>query len=538
MVLPPVVAIACLAGRPWHATDDFAVTDVRVRDVFTLHTPLTGLYSRPGWNHPGPISFWMIHAVSIVANGAPWGTRIGGTVFQAVALGWLAWVASRGGLRMLLAAAAVTALTFLAITPDVFRQPWNPWIPLPFFLLFIFLVCVAATGAFRQLIAMSIAGIVIVQTHVSYAPLIAAGFAFVIACVVLDTRREDVVPPQWRSTVVISAGVWIVAFIPPLIGIAVRTPGNLGTLVHYFVSGNHTEVGLHSGVGILAAEFRVVPPWLGGRDIPLPLSSYARPASVVWLLAPCALLVLGAFAARRTGSRADARMVGFGALLLAVGVFAISRADQPRGYTFEWRTAVAAYVVVASLWSIASALRRRPSARERIVAIGAIVAVVAWGCTVRAVSETNSRPAQLEARDTTLAQLMDQVQVRSLPKHTTILVRPYGTTLPSLFDGVVDALDLAGVDVRVDKSRARVFGSQRVGTPDTADAVWYVTEQGSLIPDLTAIADRAGRRPHRPALHDRRHSAHPDAAGDPARRPAGTRGLVPGRAPRGQRRTR
>jgi hypothetical protein len=487
MVLPPVVAIACLAGRPWHPTDDFAIIDIRVRDVFTRHTPLTGLYSRPGWNHPGPISFWMIRAVSIVANGAPWGTRIGGTVVQAVALGWLAWVTSKSGMRMLLAAATVTSLTFLAITPDVFRQPWNPWIPLPFFVLFIFLVCLVATGAFRQLIGMSIAGTVIVQNHVGYAPLIAAGFAWAIGCVVVDYRRDHTVPVRWRSTMIITGAVVAVLWLPPVIGVATHTPGDLSVLVRYFLSGGHSSVGLHAAVGIMAAQFRFLPPWLGGRDTPLPLTSYARSASALWLVVPVALLVLGGFAAKRSGARSDARMVGFAALLLGVGMIAVSRADEPRGYTFEWRFVVAAFVVVASLWAIARAVQPSPTSRQRTIAIGLIVAVATWGSAVRAVSETTGRPAFLEARDATLLQLMNEVNVRSIPKRTKILVRYYGTDLPSLFDGVVDALDRAGIDVRVDAFRARVFGSQRVGTAGAADEVWYVTEQGSLVPALDNI---------------------------------------------------
>ena len=53
MLLPCIVAIACIAGRPWLPVDDFASIDLHVRDVWSLHPPLTGLYSRPPWNHPG-----------------------------------------------------------------------------------------------------------------------------------------------------------------------------------------------------------------------------------------------------------------------------------------------------------------------------------------------------------------------------------------------------------------------------------------------------------------------------------------------------
>ena len=60
IVAPPIVAIVAMAGRTWHPVDDFAIIDLRVRDVFTTHPSLTGLFSRPGWDHPGPALFWLI----------------------------------------------------------------------------------------------------------------------------------------------------------------------------------------------------------------------------------------------------------------------------------------------------------------------------------------------------------------------------------------------------------------------------------------------------------------------------------------------
>ena len=56
--LPLIVAVAVLHGRPWHPVLDLAMTEFRVRDVFTGHTPLIGLPGRIGeypdqGSHPG-----------------------------------------------------------------------------------------------------------------------------------------------------------------------------------------------------------------------------------------------------------------------------------------------------------------------------------------------------------------------------------------------------------------------------------------------------------------------------------------------------
>ena len=147
LLLPVIVALVTLIGRPWHPTDDLAIVDLRVRDVFSMHTPLTGLYSRPGWNHPGPAMFWMIGVISeLTAHARRGRTRIGGTIFQGVALVWLVWVASSRGTRILLGLVATTALTYLGIGADVFVSHGTS--SFRSLLLFLFLVCLVADGMF------------------------------------------------------------------------------------------------------------------------------------------------------------------------------------------------------------------------------------------------------------------------------------------------------------------------------------------------------------------------------------------------------
>jgi hypothetical protein len=71
-----------------------------------------------------------------------------------------------------------------------------------------------------------------------------------------------------------------------------------------------------------------------------------------------------------------------------------------------------------------------------------------------------------------------------------VLVREEDAALPSLYDGVVNALDRDGVDVRVDPKWGRVLGEHRVGTSQDADELWVVTQESWRVPDLQA---RGGR---------------------------------------------
>jgi hypothetical protein len=296
------------------------------------------------------------------------------------------------------------------------------------------------------------------------------------------------VPDRWRRSALVAGAVWAALWTPPIVGAITGTPGNLTRLARYFVSAEEPRVGFVRAVGIVASEFRFVPPWLGGPHRVEYITSNALPSSAWWLLVPALLVAAGSAAARASGNREDARLVGLAAVMLAVSIVAISRADEPRAYTFEWRLIPAAFVVVASLWSIAAALApRAPRWSERVATV-AVLGVIAWGCIVRGASAASpGTNTSLEVRERALGDVMEQLRRGGRHDGGPILVRPFGTEPPHLFDGLVNALDREGVDVRVDARLARIFGDHRVAAPLAAREVWYVLEQGSLEPALLSM---------------------------------------------------
>ena len=65
LVTPLVVALVALRHPRWFPVLDMAMTEFRVRDVGTSHTPLIGLPGRIGTlaeqgSHPGPLSFYAL----------------------------------------------------------------------------------------------------------------------------------------------------------------------------------------------------------------------------------------------------------------------------------------------------------------------------------------------------------------------------------------------------------------------------------------------------------------------------------------------
>ena len=64
VVLLALVAALWLSIRVgtlgWHPMGDYRTLQLRVSDVGGSQTPLVGLYSRFGWNHPGPWVYWLL----------------------------------------------------------------------------------------------------------------------------------------------------------------------------------------------------------------------------------------------------------------------------------------------------------------------------------------------------------------------------------------------------------------------------------------------------------------------------------------------
>jgi hypothetical protein len=177
-----------------------------------------------------------------------------------------------------------------------------------------------------------------------------------------------------------------------------------------------------------------------------------------------------------------------------VGVVATARADQPLWYTFQWRVVVAAFVVVVSAWSIATAAEGvAPSATRAVALLGAL-AIVVWGSVSHASSiDPNNREPRhhgdldaLERRAAALTSVMRQARRGHQLGGKEILVLNVGPTR-SLFDGVVNELDRAGVSVHVAASLKDAFGRERATGTKDAHETWYVTEQGSQVPDLLRL---------------------------------------------------
>lgn len=171
VLVPMVVAIVELSGRRWTPAGDIALEMLQVAEVGTEHTPLTGAWSRWGWNHPGPLLFYALAPFTWLFGNV--GALIGVTIINMLACAaavWLGW--RRGGTALAsLVALVVVGLAF-SLTPEVWISPWNPWVGLlPLFAL----VLMAWSLAERDLAVLPwVVGVgsFVVQAHVGFAPVV------------------------------------------------------------------------------------------------------------------------------------------------------------------------------------------------------------------------------------------------------------------------------------------------------------------------------------------------------------------------------
>ncbi len=346
-------------------------------------------------------------------------------------------------------------------------------------MLFLLQAWALAEGGRWQLLGIAVTGSLLIQFHIGYLPLVGAATLWACITVAVDRSRApdaEGARPAWRTVAIATAAALVALWVAPVIQQFTGDPGNLGEIWRYFTDGEATA-GLGAATRVFAVEFRVLPPWLFGSESFTFGTGTAEQGSAAWLLVPVVLLVAGHLAARRSGRRDDRRLVELAAVNAVASLLALSRVSVDLlPYLFYWRVISAVFVVVASGWAIANALRTREHSVASLVTAGALVVVIALSFGARAldVVDHTQNAEQLERYG---REAMAQVHEQPLPR-SPILVRALGQTVGGFGQGLVDALDRDGVQVRVDEQYGFHYGHQRAATPAEVGEIWYVATDG------------------------------------------------------------
>jgi hypothetical protein len=370
--LPFVVAAVMLRRPQWYPVLDLAMTELRLRDVGTHHTPLIGLPGRIGpslmeqGSHPGPLSFYLLTPFYRAFGSSSWAMQAGTIVLDLAALGAALGIAARrGGTRLVVAVGCLLALLCLGYGLTALTQPWNPYLPLLWWVVFLLAVWSVLCDDVAMLPVAVAAGSLCAQTHVPYLGLavgvgsiavLAAARAWLGAAPGSDERRRIA---RWGATALLVGGaLWI----PPLVDQAVNDPGNLQALQDHLVtpSGSDESVGMGRGVELALRHLDVA--GLVGEaraDGTLVDASAHTDGSLVPGIVLLAVWFAAALVARRLGPPALVRLHLVVAVGLVFGVVSISRIlGKEWYYLMLWAWGVTALLVLSIGWTAAVVIGR------------------------------------------------------------------------------------------------------------------------------------------------------------------------------------
>lgn len=240
-MLPLVVAVIVLLGRPWAPVLDLAMTEFRVRDVGGRFTPRIGLPGRIGnfpeqGSHPGPWSFYLIAPIYRLGGASAWGMQLGSVVVNSAAFTCVVWIGRRlFGSTGAIAMAAVVAVAIRGFGLDVLTQPWNPYFPLAIWLLLLVAAWGVLAGDHRLAVVVAVCGSLAAQTHVPYLVSCLLVSLLVLAVLVARWRRSDGRErSEVRRSTLLASAVVVVMWLPPIVDELRREPGNLTMLWRHF----------------------------------------------------------------------------------------------------------------------------------------------------------------------------------------------------------------------------------------------------------------------------------------------------------------
>ena len=505
LAVPFVIAAVRLVGRHYHPVLDLAMTEFRVRDVGGGDTPLIGLPGRIGvfpdqGSHPGPLSFYLLAPTYRLAGSTAWGLLAGMIVLNLVAVGLALWLARRrGGTPLAAAIAGVLVLVVRGYGFDVVTQPWNPYLPLLFWLVVLLAVWGVLDGDRRMVIVVAAVGSLCAQTHLPYLGLVLGMAAMCVVVLVWEAFRH----PVERNEVARSLGTATVAagvlWLPPIADQLSNSPGNLRMIASYFRHPPEDPVGTGTGVRLALRHldvFRLVRGGFGG-DGYVTRAGFDLTGSML----PGVLVLaawLGAVAvAWRLRHRLLVRLHAVIGWALVLGVVSMSRIFGKVWYYLTlWAWTTTTLLVVSVVWTAAVAARRwwperSATVRRTIVAVGLVATVGSWGAlTVEAfdarVPEQHLSDTLRELTEPTAAALADGLGEAVGRDGTYVVTWNDARYFGSQGYGLVDELERRGFDVGVPSTWRVPVTPQRVVTDGRADAEvrlatgFYIDEVAAL----------------------------------------------------------
>jgi hypothetical protein len=486
-----VVVLSCLAGvagSTWLLTGDFSHTEFLVRSI-PQHPPLIGVAARVagGGSTPGPSMAYLLWPVYTLLGANAFALAASTAVLHVGAIA--ATVSVTGRLAGRLAAAAM-ALSFtvlvVSMAPRFFLEPWNVWIPVFAFPLFVVLVWAALNGRPVALPLAVAVGSHCVQTHISYTVLVLGTLAAAAMWWLASwwRARTSGAPTPWRW-LAISMGTGVAMWLLPVIEQLQRGTGNLRKVYDQFTRPTEPYVGVGAAMKAMSGRFNLIGPWLDD-----PLRSPTANPNVIGFVLFCALVGGGAWCAWQRRLRVELTLYAVLTWVTLLGAVSTARIfGSFFEYVVRWMLPLVALWVGTATWSITrSVVSRRPAAHRHVVGSALVAAVV---CAAVGVARGVAADVPYRADSDITAVLAEQLSA-SLDRELTYQINERDpVALGSVAFGLHLQLDKEGFHAGVGPWGRAGVKQFRVVDDSEADAtLWYVA--GDRL--IAAVASLPGAR--------------------------------------------
>jgi hypothetical protein len=496
VVVPLVAALVALSGVRWHPVLDMALTEMRVRDVGTAHTPMIGLPGRIGvapdtGSHPGPLAFWLLAPAYRLYGQTSFALEIATVLVQVAVVAALVVCGFRlAGRAGIVAAAAVCAVVVRGYGMQVLFTPWNPWLPVLAWLLVMASTAAVLAGHMRWIVVVALAGSLAAQSHVSYALLSTCMFLTAAVGLIWQANRVESVPSPTGATpprptsvryLGIGAAVAFVLWLPPLVQELGGGEGNLTRLWRHFSSApaGQPVLGLADASKLLLRHLNVVDAFLAQTsgagtfsDVSLDQGSAIAPGLLL-LVAWLGSATVGAAVLRSRPLNSINIVI---AVALVAGLVSSARIfGSIEYYLTLWAWGIAALMIATTIGSVMMLVHRRttiPGSHLRTATVAAGVLLIAVATAATTIDAAHARHWEQDPYGERLAQLAPATR-NALREGVGAAVGPDGRYLITSDDlyidsykyGLLNELDRAGLDVVTEAFFRELATRHRALTP-------------------------------------------------------------------------
>jgi len=228
------VVIIATDHSPFVPYGDGALIEIAIRHAMSFHRT-TGPYSRFGWDHPGPLFFYLqaplcflwrdAHALCVAAL----------TINSGAAAGTVALIRRQVGKEAGLWSAVIASVLVLQLGVPQMANGWGPNVIVFPTLLFVCAVSLSRGSLAITLLATG-TGAFIAQTHVGTVPFVVVGTAISLGLNVFRTPRQDAIRYAGAGAILLAL-LWS----PPIAQEIASSPGNLTAILRFAKSNSQVH---------------------------------------------------------------------------------------------------------------------------------------------------------------------------------------------------------------------------------------------------------------------------------------------------------